>query len=138
MTRLILSLFAVGALALAGCDKGKTSAPSTDPNKPGETRELTVLAPGDQTLEKNKTNTFTVTIKRSNFTDPVDIKVENLPAGVKVVSPDKLQIPGDKSTLDVTLKADGDAKPVNDHKVTIKASAKDMKEAVAQFEVDVK
>lgn len=138
MTRTLFAALAA-AIALTGCNRTTVTAPSNDPNRPGEKRELSVTSPGEQDVTRNGTEKFTVRISRDNFAGPVEVEVRNLPAGVSVVTPD-LTIPPGKDSLDVTVKASPDAAVVNDHKVQIVARAKDqkdMKEAVVQFDMDV-
>jgi hypothetical protein len=140
MTRLILCGALFGALALTGCHQNSTTAPSTNPNKPGETRDLKITKPGDQTVTVNNTDKFTVRITRDHFTGPVDVKIEDLPAGVSVVNTD-MTIPADKDSLEVTIKADANAKPVDKHHTKAVVRAKDqpdMKETSAVFDVTVK
>ncbi|HEY1186736.1 MAG TPA: hypothetical protein VGE74_03715 [Gemmata sp.] len=138
------STFATLALVIllvsTGCDKSSSTAPATNPTEPGETRELTVISPGDQNVARNGTDKFSVRIDRDNFAGPVEVEIKNLPAGVSVVTPE-LTIPTGKDSVDVTVKASPNAKLVNDHKVQIAVRAKDqknMKEATIQFDLDVK
>jgi hypothetical protein len=140
MTRLILCGALVGALALTGCHQNSTTAPSTNPNKPGETRKLTITSPGDQSVTVNNTDKFTVRINRDHFDGPVDVQVQDLPPGVTVVNTD-MTIPAGKDSLEVTIKADDKAQPVNKHHAKVIAKAKDqadMKETSEVFDVSVK
>jgi hypothetical protein len=137
MTRLILCGALVGALALTGCHQNSSTAPSTNPAKPGEARKLTVTSPGDQTVTVNNTDKFTVRIDRDHFTGPVNVQLQDLPAGVSVVNTD-MTIPDGKDSLEVTIKADASAKPVDKHHVKLMARAKDVPETSVMFDVSVK
>ena len=140
MKRVITALFSVMVLGVVGCDKGTSTAPSTDPSRPNAERRLTVTSPGDQTVTQNQTDEMTVSINRDRFEGPVDIKFDNLPKGVEVVTP-AMTITADKSSLPVTVKAAPDATPVKDHAVKVTAKAKDQKdlpEATVTFQLTVK
>ena len=68
------------------------------------------------------------------------MEIRNLPAGVSVVTPD-MTIPAGKDSMEVTVKAEKDAKVVDNHKVQIAVKPreqKDIPEAVVQFDMDVK
>ncbi len=143
MYRTIFSILGATAIAFTGCQQTTTTAPSTNPNKPDEKRELTITSPGSQNITRNGTDKFTVSISRKNFGGQVDITLKNLPEGVEVVNPpaEPYTIMNDKDSVEITLRAKADAKPVNDHKISIVAKAKDqkdMKEVTEMFEIDVK
>jgi hypothetical protein len=140
MNRLFASIVGLCFVGLVGCDKGSTSAPSTDPNRPNAERKLTVISPGSQSVTRDKTDEFSVSISRDRFEGPVEIKIENLPEKVELVTKE-MTIPADKSSLDVTVKAAPDAPPVEDRDVKVTAKAtnqKDMGEAVVTFKMSVK
>jgi hypothetical protein len=140
MKRLIPTLFGVLALGLVGCDKGTSTAPSTDPGRPNAERRLSVTSPGSQTITQDRTNEMTISINRDRFEGPVEIKLDNLPKGVELVTQD-MTIPSDKSSVKATLKAAPDATPVTDHEVKAIAKAKEQKdlpEATVPFKVTVK
>jgi len=127
-------------LVLTGCDKGSSSAPSTNPSRPGDKRGLTVTSPGSQTITQDGTDKMSISINRDNFEGPVDIRVDNLPKGISVMNQD-LTIPADQKSVEVTLKAAADAVPVTDHEVKVSAKPKqekDMSEAVVGFKLTVK
>jgi ABC-type Fe3+-hydroxamate transport system substrate-binding protein len=136
-----LSCLVIGAALLAaGCQQGSSTAPSTNPNRPGDTRKLTVTSPGDQTVTQDRTDEMTISINRDNFSGPVAIELRNLPAGVELVTKD-LTIPADKSSITVTIRANPTAAPADDHVVTVVAKAKeqaDLPEATTTFKLDVK
>jgi len=139
MKRVSIVLFGVAILTSVGCEKGKSTAPGTNPDRPRAERRLTVTSPGEQNVTQYKTDEMTVSINRDNFTGPVDIELRNLPAGVEVVTKDAT-VPTDKGSLVVTIKAGPTAAPVDDHVVTVVARAKDQKdlpEATTTFKLDV-
>ena len=139
MTRMLLGILAVGTLTLVGCTQASTTAPSTNPNKPGDTRELTLSAPKEQGVTRNSTEKLTLRVDRDNFDGAVKIDIQDLPAGVSVVNPE-MTIPAGKDSIEVTIKAAPDAKVVEDHKVKVVAKPEgqsDMKEAVVFINLDV-
>ena len=128
------------ALILSGCKSATTTAPSSDPNQPDKTRELTVKSPGDQNIKQNGTDEMSVSISRKNFESPVAIQLRNLPDGVEVVTQDTT-IPAGKTSLNVTIRAKPEAKPVTEHKVEVVAiprEEKGMPEVVTDFKLNVK
>jgi hypothetical protein len=137
-----IALLLLPILAI-GCHQGSATAPGTAPaNNSGSSnvRKLVVTSPGDQSVRLDQTDEMTITISRSHFTTPVGIELQNLPAGVSVVTTD-LTIPADKTSLRVAIKAAPDAKTTEKHKVTIVAKAKeekDMPDAKVDFELNVK
>jgi hypothetical protein len=114
MKKLFASVVAIGLAGLVGCETKSGTAPSTNPNKPSETRKLSITAMDSQTITQDKTDELTVHVNRDNFKDPVTIEVRDLPKGVTLVTKD-LTLPGDKSDITLTLKAAPDAPAVNDH-----------------------
>ena len=140
MKRALAAVLGLVFIALAGCDKGTSTAPSTDPSRPGAERRLTVTSPGNQTVTQDRTDEMTISINRDRFEGPVDVRLDDLPKGVEVVTKD-LTVPAGKSSLVVTVKAAADAAPVNDHAVKVSAKAKDQKdmaEATTTFKLTVK
>jgi hypothetical protein len=127
-------------LGAIGCEKSTSSAPSTDPARPNAVRKLSLTKPGSQTVTQDKTDEMSISINRDRFEGPVDVKIDNLPKDVEVVTRD-MTIPADKSSLTVTLKAGPNAPTVTDHesKVTARAkNEKDLPEVTETFKVTVK
>jgi hypothetical protein len=123
-----------------GCEQGNSTAPSTDPTRPGAVRRLTVVVAGHQTIRQDKTEEMAVTIVRENIKGVVDIEFRNLPPGVEVATKEMF-IAVDKSTMTVTLRAVPNAPPVEDHVVTVAARArdeKDLPEVTTTFKLSVK
>ena len=138
--RLTFVILGLTVLTAVGCEKGTSTAPSTDPSRPRAERRLTVTSPGEQNVTQDKTDEMTISINRDNFTGPVEIELKNLPTGVEVVTKD-MTIPTDKGSAVATVKAAPNAAPVKDHVVTVLARAKDQKdlpEATTTFKLDVK
>ena len=52
---------------------------STNPNKPSETRKLSITAMDSHSITQDKTVDFTVHITRDNFKEPVLVEVNELP-----------------------------------------------------------
>jgi hypothetical protein len=141
MTRLTCALAACALAAVVGCNTSTSTAPgtsrSTDRAADGTTRELSVSVRGNQVITQDRTDEITVMIDRDNFSAPVDIKVDDLPDGVKLVTEEKT-IPADKDSLTITLKAAADAPPVTDHPAKVTAKAQDMPPAETTFKLTVK
>jgi hypothetical protein len=144
MTRLTYAIAACALAAVVGCNTGTSTAPgtsrSTNQSADDGERKLEISVRGDQTITQDMTDEITVMIDRDNFSAPVEISIDNLPAGVSVVTKD-MTIPADKDSLTVTLKAGPDAPPVTDHAVKISANAKNqtgLSEAPTQFKLTVK
>ena len=140
MKRAILTSFGFALILSLGCKSSTTTAPSSDPNQPDKVRELTVKSPGDQSVKVNGTDELSVSISRKNFETPVAIELRNLPPGVEVVTQD-LTIPAGKDSVNVTIRAKPEAKPVGEHKVQVAAipkAEKGMPEVITDFKLDVK
>ncbi|HVK12367.1 MAG TPA: hypothetical protein VM597_26680 [Gemmataceae bacterium] len=130
MRMLYTAALSVGILMPIGCEKSSGTAPSTNPSKPGETRQLTLTLPApSQSITQGSPNEVMVNVNRDNFKEPVELDVRELPKGVTVETKD-MTIPSDKNTFTITLRAAPDAPPVNDHEVHIHAKTKDIKEPV--------
>jgi uncharacterized membrane protein len=125
-------LFAVALLVCGtGCPKGEKKTAEGEGGK-----KLSVKAPGDTSVKPGETATINVDITREKFNEPVELKITGLPDGVSIME-DDLTISKDATSAKLTLKADADAKPVDDHKVTVTASGGGMKPE-ATFKVTVK
>jgi uncharacterized membrane protein len=116
MKKLIAIAMAFCLVGAVGCEQKSGTAQGTNPNKP---KKLTLRLAESQTIVQDKTDDVTVNISRSEFTDPVNIEVKNLPKGVEVITKE-LTIPSDKTLLTITLKAAPDAQ-VGDHMIKIVA-----------------
>jgi hypothetical protein len=141
MRRLTYGLAACALAAAVGCNTGTSTAPGTsrtsNQSADSAARKLTVTVREDQTITQNLTDEVSVMIDRDNFSGPVEVKIDNLPAKVSVVT-DKMTVPADKDSLTVTLKAAADAPPVTDHSVKVTAKSADMPEASTTFKLTVK
>jgi hypothetical protein len=144
MMRLTTGLAACALAAAVGCNEGTSTAPptsrSTNPTNASAddaARKLTVSVRGNQVITQDLTDEITVMIDRDNFSAPVDVKFDNLPKGVSVITKE-MTIPADKDSLTVTLKAGPEAPPVTDHPAKVSASATDMPAAETNFKLSVK
>lgn len=118
------------AMGLAlGC--GKTTVEGPDGKK------LTIVKPADQTVARGDTNGVQVMISRGNFRDPVSIKFENLPEGIKVQDKDLKIAAGDNSAT-FTLKADENAALVANHEVKVIVTGPNNMQATETFKITVK
>jgi hypothetical protein len=137
MRRLIALSLVAGLLGAAGCETKSGTAPSTNPNKPGDTRKLTIAVSGDHTITQGATDDVMINVTRSNHQDPVTIEVKDLPKGVSLDSQD-LTVPADKNSITIRLKAAPDAMPVTDHVFHIVGKAKDLTSEVLNVKLTVK
>lgn len=125
MKRLLVLTTVFAFLTATGCEMKSGTAPSTDPNKPGATRKLTLTSADSQTITQGTTDKVTVNVNRDNFKEPVTIEVSDLPKGVTVENAD-MTIPADQNNITITLKADPAAATVSDHVFHIRGKAKDI------------
>lgn len=122
-----------------GCDNHTTSSLGTKTStRSGEAvvKKLSLTASKEQTINRGSTDKVSVSITRSNFTDPVTIMVSDLPKGIEVVEKDMIIATGSTS-LTLTLKAAADATP-GEYSVTLSASAPDMEKTSQTFKLTVK
>jgi hypothetical protein len=120
------------ALATAGLTAGCDAARVADQ----EGREISLVAPSDQTIERGGTTDVVVAISRSGIEGPITIRVEELPAGVAAVEKEFL-IPADKSSQPIRLRADADAALVDDAVVKVVAGGPDAMSLADHFRIDV-
>jgi hypothetical protein len=137
MRQLIALTLAAGLIGAVGCESKSGTAPSTNPNKPDETRKLTVTVSGDHTITQGETDDVMVAVTRSHHKDDVTLEVSDLPTGVTLDSKD-MTVPGDKSSVTIRLKADATAPPVSNHVFHIVGKAKDLTSEVLNVKLTVK
>ena len=99
-------------------------------------KKLSVKGPSDASIKQGETVPISIDITREKFNDPVELKITGLPDGVSVMESDRT-ISKDVTSAKLTLKATPDAKPVDDHKVTVTASGGGLTQD-ATFKVAVK
>lgn len=110
---ILTSVIALAAmLAAVGCKKESTV-------KPGGGTELTLVKPGDLTIQRGATVEVKVKIERKNLTGDISVDFDGLPKGVTVVDAGT-KIVGNEGTY--VLKASDTAEMVAKHqaKVTVK------------------
>jgi len=143
MKRLGAALLGLAVFLPAGCEKGQSTAPSTQParaDKGESPRKLTVRAMSEQTVTQDRADEITVYVNRDNFDGPVDVALENLPPKVTLETKDTT-IPQGQNSIKLTIKAAPDATPMDNHKVKVVAKPKDqpdMQPATLEFDLDVK
>jgi hypothetical protein len=125
MRKLIGMTLALGIIGVLGCEQKSGTAPSTNPNKPNETRSITVTTSGDHTITQGGTADVEIAVTRSNNKDEVTLSVADLPSGVTLDSKD-LTVPGDKNTITIRLKAEPNALPVDNHEFHLVGKSKDI------------
>jgi hypothetical protein len=95
---------------------------------------LALLKPANQWLKQGSTNRINLIVRRTGFSDPVDVNFLNLPAGVRV---EGNSIPEGASTRDFVIVADENAAIVADQPVTIEVHSHGLTTSQA-FELSVK
>jgi len=132
MKKLLATVVVLSAVAVvnSGCEKTKVASPSGD-------KTLTLTKPSNVTIKQGESNTVKVEIARKGFNEPVDIHFDNLPSGVTVEDRDH-QIPKDSTSTTFNLKATAEAKPVNDHPVSVWAKGGGLETPKESFNVTVK
>ena len=115
-------------------EKGTTTKTKETTTTEEKTAKLTVKAP-DESITQGGTATVKVSITREHLSAPVEIKLTELPDGVKVEGTPS--IAKDATSADLTLKADAAAKEAKDHAVKVWASSGSTK-ADSSFKLTVK
>lgn len=129
-TSLLIVLCAL-AFAGAACTKKSTVEGSGG-------KKLTLVAPMNQTVKQGDTNKVDFAIVRTNFDDPVEIEISNLPSGVTVAQGNRVTIPSGKLRVDgITLVASSDATLVRDHQVSVTAKGPEGIAVTEYFKVTV-
>lgn len=126
---LMLALISGSVLTLSGCQKSTVEGPAG--------RKLTVTKPSDQTIRRGEENKVRVAIGRDNFKAAVDVKFENLPAGVQVLDATPRILDGDNSA-DFTLKATDAATVVNNHEAKVTVTGPQGLSVTESFKITVK
>ena len=117
------------AFGISGCSHSAVGG--VGPSK------LTLLKPGDQTIERGRSTKVFVHIDREDLQDPVSLEFEKLPPGVRVVDSDK-NIPRGEESVAYTLEADPSATLVTNHRVLVVAKAGPDIQATETFAVTVR
>lgn len=99
-------------------------------------RKLTLLQPFQQTMRRGETNEITITVGRTNFVAPIEVKFSDLPRGVEVVENEK--IPADQDVGIYTLHAEPDADLVTHHVVKVTVEGPEGMTATETFEITVR
>lgn len=131
-----LGLLAISILGLGiagACGKMSSTVTGTSG------RQLTIIAPADQSLRQGDANKVTLAIVRKNFDDAVEIEISDLPSGVSVAGGTTLTIPSGTLKIDsMTLVAENDAALVSDHRVSVTAKGPDGISVTEFFKLNVK
>lgn len=136
----ILTVFGLAALCAWGCDnKTTTTGPAPAPGTSGksnEVKKLTLKAPASESIKQGDSHELTIKIDRSNFDDPVTIRLNELPEGV-TCSTNEVVIPAGTTEAKVTLKVAPDA-AVGEHDVKVDAKASGVDDNTQTMKLTVK
>jgi len=144
-----LTIFLTAALAVAaGCTENSGSALSDSGNGPkrdfwgrqttvrGERGEkLTLVRPASQTVRRGDAETMTIRLKRSGISEPVNITVSQLPAGIEAVDMPKST---QSDAVEVVLRASPSADLVANQQVMVTATGPNGMSATETFRLTVK
>jgi hypothetical protein len=114
-------------LVFSGCEK------STVEGTGG--KELTLTKPSSVSVQRGETDKVNISISRKNFTGPVRIKFNNLPAGMEVVDANR-EIGGDDATF--VLQASDKADLVENHNATVTVEGPEGMRATQPLVITVK
>jgi hypothetical protein len=81
-------------------------------------KKLSVTKPSSLTIKQGATEQAKISITRTNFTEPVEVRFDKLPPGVTLVEK-KTEIPSNDSSATYTFKADDNAPVVSNHEATV-------------------
>jgi len=126
LKKLAMSIVILG-LAAPGCEKTTVKGP--------EGKKLTLVKPMDTTIERGETRKVSISIARENYSGPVTVKFEGLPAGVTVADGGR-QIEGNERTF--ALVASNNADLVSNHAAEVTISGPDGISATEVFHVTVR
>jgi hypothetical protein len=124
------TMLAVALCGLIGCEK-------TTVKGEGD-KKLTLTKPMDTSITQGGVDPVKVSISRDKFNDAVEVKITDLPAGVHVQDASTKKIGQDESTTTFNLKADDDAKLVENQVVSVTATGPDKMAATEKFKITVK
>src|SRR5436190_7345644 len=136
-----LDVFSLAVICSLGCENkttttGSATTPAGTSRKAGEVKKLTLKAAAQQTIKQGDTDDLTIKIDRSNFDDPVTIRLKDLPQGV-TCNMSEVVVPSGATEIKVTLKAASDA-AVGEYKVKLDAQAPGLDENVQTLKLTVK
>lgn len=126
----LLATAALSAALLVGCTK-ETARVKGEAGK-----ELKLTGPAHTDVNQGETAKITIKVDRDKFKGPVDLEISGLPQGVSVLEKEHKVVEG-KDSLELTLKADADAPPVEGHKAKVAAKAGELQAGPIDFEIDV-
>jgi len=135
----VFGIVGLAALCAMGCENKTTTTGSANPSGAtgkSEVKKLTLKAAAEQTIKQGGTDELAIKIDRSNFNDPVTIRLNDLPKGV-TCDKTELVIPAGSNEVKVTLKAAADAE-TGDYSVKIDAQAPGIDENVQTLKLTVK
>jgi hypothetical protein len=88
-------------------------------------KRLTLVKPSDRSFKPGGANEVRIVIDRVNFNEPVKVRLDNLPDGVRAKEKE-IVLGADSESAAFSLVADAEAKNVKGHSVTVVASAQSL------------
>src|SRR5262249_11168545 len=117
----------IPCIAVVGCEKTTVEGPNA--------KKLTLVKPADQTIKRGDAEKVSITVKRTNFNEPVTVQFENLPKGVTVTD-DGGKIEGNERTF--VLNASDSADLVQNYAASVSVKGPDGMTATEQFRITVR
>lgn len=97
--------------------------------------KLTLVKPSSQSVRRGDAETVTIHVKRNGFSDPINVSLSQLPAGVEAVDTPK-SVTGD--SVEVVLRASPTADLVSNQLVMVTASGPNGMGAQESFKLTVR
>jgi len=127
---------ACGAALAVGCSYESSTKQTGGTTVHGDHGEkLTIAQPKVQDIERGGTEKVTINLRRENFSDPVNVSVSDLPAGVEAVDAPRTTS-GDE--VEIVLRANENADLVSNHVVLVSAEGPNGIRATESFRISVK
>lgn len=129
-TLALLIAVAVAFAGTTGCDSHSAAGKA----KP----TLSIIQPLDELIAPGDRGEVDIRVNRDDFDGAVTIDVSGLPAGIHLENVGGLVIARDQSKVTLNLRADATAPAVDNHVVSVRASAPNVATATESFKISVK
>jgi len=135
------------ALALGACEKEgssmggigtvgeKITGTSKTEVRGTHGQKLAVYKPGNVKIRRGEAETVKIRLHRENFSDPVNVSISQLPAGVEAVDVPRST---NSDSIDVVLRASDHADLVKNHEALVTAEGPEGIRATQPFKMNVR